>query len=50
MAEESSSGISGLVVALRGKSVALRGQSIQAATGKLTVTGIASGLKGLRLR
>lgn len=39
MTEESSSGISKLVVALRGKSAALRGQSIVPATGKLTVRG-----------
>lgn len=45
MAEESSSGISGLVVALRGKSVALRGQSITPGTGKLTVTGYPADLR-----
>jgi restriction system protein len=45
MAEESSSGISGLVVALRGKSSALRGQSIVPATGKLTMTGMPADLR-----
>jgi len=38
--DESSSGISRLIVALRGKSAALSGQSIYPATGKLTVTGM----------
>jgi hypothetical protein len=45
MAEESSSGISELVVALRGKSATLHGQSITPATGKLRVIGMPADLR-----